>query len=337
MGRTEPGTYTTSWTPPTYVVDDDGKVVGLPEPPRPHNWGRWGALDQRGAANFITPRLVAAAASTITEGRVVSCAVPLDRTGPLHPSRAQISHWYTLPGTEYVTGNAINLVYPGVQITDDAISMPLQGSTQWDALAHYASDDALYNGFWIGTVEQTAGATRNSIHQLKNTLCGRGVLLDVARHQGVERVAQGYAITSEDLEACARAQGVQVGTGDILVVRTGHVPWFYSLADKTPFFTGGAPGLSIDTVDWLHAHEVAAVAVDNIAVEVEPFEAPVDVPYPLHKRLLRDLGITMGEVWHLEELSEVCDALGRYFFYLSAPPLNVTNASGSPINPVAVF
>jgi kynurenine formamidase len=172
---------------------------------------------------------------------------------------------------------------------------------------------------------------------MKDRMQGRGVLLDVAAHQGVARLPQGHAITPDQLDACAAAQGVKLESGDILIVRTGHLPWFYTLADKSPFFTDGAPGLSIDTAEWLHEHEIAAVAMDNIAVEVEPFQTPFDHPFPLHGRLIRDLGMSLGEIWWLEDLAEACRDEGRHAFFLTAQPLNVTNAAGSPVNPIAIF
>jgi kynurenine formamidase len=102
------------------------------------------------------------------------------------------------------------------------------------------------------------------------------------------------------------------------------------------YWVGGAPGINRDCVQWLADKDVAALAMDNIAVEVEPFEDPYEHVYPLHARLIRDLGLTLGEVWWLEELADACAADGRYEFFVSAPPLNVTNASGSPVNPIVV-
>jgi len=128
---------------------------------------------------------------------------------------------------------------------------------------------------------------------------GRGVFLDMARHKGVKRLDPGYGIKVDDLEACIEAQGVEVRTGDILIVRTGHVPLWYELEDKMQFWTIGAPGMSITTVDWLYEKEIAALALDNIAVEVEPFEEPYEHVYPTHSRLIRDPGLTLGDAQHL--------------------------------------
>jgi kynurenine formamidase len=244
---------------------------------------------------------------------------------------------YGYTGSDFVAGNKAGHDYPNFQGTDDYIFMPLQGSTQWDGLSHFFYKDTMFNGFWIGNVESYAGARRGSIHQMKDTLVGRGVLLDLPKFKGVDRLQPQYGITPDDLDQCAEAQGVEIGEGDMLVLRTGHVPWYYQLEDKMEYWKVGAPGITRAVVDWLAEKDVAALAVDNIAVEVEPFEEPYDHVYPLHARLIRDLGLTLGEVWWLEDLADTCAELNRYEFFLSAPPLNVTNASGSPANPVAIF
>lgn len=336
MGRDADGKFTPGWTPPNYTVDENGKIVGYVNTREPNNWGRWGDLDEKGTVNFITPEIVQQAASLIQTGEIISCAIPLDSTGPVHSTRTGISHWYSYTGADFVAGTVMADQYPNFQGTDDYITMPLQGSTQWDGLSHFFYQDAMYNGFWIGNVEQYAGARKCSIHHMKESLCGRGVFLDVARHKGVDRLEPGYAITVEDLEACIEAEGVEIRTGDIMIVRTGHVPWWYQLTDKNEFWASGEPGMSITTVDWIHEKEIAALAMDNIAIEVSPHEEPYEHVYPMHSRLIRDLGLTLGEIWELEKLSESCARDGRYEFFVAAQPLNVTNASGSPLNPVVI-
>lgn len=337
MGRTPEGTWSEEWTPPTYTIDRNGKIVGYVNDRQPNNWNRWGELDEKGTTNLLTPDKVAAAASLIKTGQVISCAIPLDSKGPVHPTRTGVVHMYGYTGTDFISGSVMGQQYPGFQGTDDYIFMPLQGSTQWDGMAHFFYKDTMYNGFWIGNVESYAGARRGSIHNQKDTLVGRGVLLDIPRLKGLDRLQPGYAITPDDLDAAAEAEGVEVRQGDILIVRTGHVPYFYTLADKMSFWDGRAPGIGRACVQWLADKDVAALAMDNIAVEVEPFEEPFDHVYPLHSMLIRDLGLTLGEVWWLEELAEACAAESRYEFFISAPPLNVTNASGSPTNPVVIL
>jgi kynurenine formamidase len=336
MGRQPDGSWSEEWVPPAFSVDADGKVIGYVNDRTPNNWGRWGDLDERGTVNMITPDKVAAAASLIRTGQVISCAIPLDSAGPVHPTRSGVVHMYGYTGADFVAGSVAGRDFPNFQGTDDYIFMPLQGSTQWDGLAHFFYKDTMYNGFWIGNVEAYAGARRGSIHNLKDSLVGRGVLLDIPRLKGLDRLEKGYAITPDDLDAAAEAEGVRVGEGDLLLVRTGHVPYFYSLQDKSEFWTGGAPGIGGACVQWLRDKDVSALAMDNIAIEVEPFEPGAEHVYPLHARLIRDLGLTLGEVWWLEDLADACAEDGRYEFFLAAPPLNITNASGSPANPVAI-
>ena len=236
-----------------------------------------------------------------------------------------------------IAGSRANKTYAVWQGSDDYISMPLQGSTQWDGLAHVGHEDSLYNGFWLGSVDSFSGAQRCSIHHQRDTLCGRGVLLDVARCKGVDRLAEGYAISPADLDEALAAAGTEVESGDILIVRTGHVAWWYRGADREAFFAAGEPGLGIACVEWLAAKDVAAVAVDNVGVEVEPFEPAAEQPLEVHSRLIRDLGMTLGEIWHLEDISAACVEEGRWEFFVAAQPLNITNASGSPLNPIAIF
>lgn len=324
------------WSAPSYQVDVHGKVIGAECRDVPNNWGRWGELDERGTANFIDAACVLRAASLIKTGTTFSLAVPIERGGPVHPERADIVHLYAYTGADCVLGGALDEKFPHFQGSDDYIFMPLQGSTQWDALAHSAHDDLLYNGWWAGNVESYGGARRCSIHQLRDTLVGRGILLDVARLRGVERLQPGYAVTDRDLDECARIEGVQISRGDILLIRTGHLGWYYQLTDKSQFWASGAPGLGKASLNWLHEHEVAAVALDNVGGEVEPFEPPYDMIYPLHVRLIRDLGLTLGEVWWLDDIADACWKDKIYDFFLCAPPLYVSKASGSPLNPLAI-
>jgi len=330
--------YNLRWTPPDYTVDEHGKIVGYVNERQPNNWGRWGELDQRGTANLITPEVVRAAAGLIETGEIISCAAPLDATGPVHPTRNGMTHFYSYTGADFVAGTEMREQFPNFQGTDDYLIMATQASTQWDGLSHFGYDDTLYNGFWMGNVEQYVGAKRCSIHQMKETLCGRGVFLDVARHKGLDRLPQGYGITVADLEASIETAGVEIKSGDILIFRTGHLAWWYTLrttAERLSFWDG-EPGLAMECVEWLHEKEIAAVAADNIALEVSPHEEPFDHVYPMHSRLIRDLGMTLGEIWDLEALSASCARDGRCEFFVAAQPLNLTNASGTPLNPIVI-
>lgn len=303
---------------------------------RLHNWGRWGPDDEIGTANFITPDTILAAARLVRRGLVFSCAIPLDGKGPTHPTRLPPQHLMTRSGADYAAGHpTFGRVPPGgMKFADDYLFAALQCSTQWDALSHAWYGTELYNGVPETAVRGT-GAARLGIETLHTHFVGRGVLLDLARaiNHG-ERLAQGYAITHSDLDRTAGWAHVEIRRGDILLLRTAHVPWYYTLEDKRPFWSG-APGLGRSTVEWLHRHEVAAVAMDTPAVEVQPPE-DADVGLPLHGALLRDLGLTLGELFDLESLAADCAQDRVYEFLFVGQPLRIPGAVGSPINPLVI-
>ncbi len=293
------------------------------------NWGRWGAEDERGTVNFITPEVVRRAAACVKRGAVFSLGLSFGAEGPQIGQGGRINPVHLMTATEGRLGADPD----GPRYSDDVIVMPLQCATQWDSLAHVHYGGQLYNGFPAATLTP-AGAGRNGIDKLGPGVVSRGVLLDVARALGVERVGPGQAITPADLEAAERAQGVRVGTGDVLLVRTGHLRVFSVDGDRVGYMRQ-MPGLGIACVPWLHAREVAAVASDTSAVEVIPFEDPA-VLLPVHQLCIRDMGLTLGEMFDLEALAADCVRDGVWEFLFSAPPLKVTGAVGSPLNPLAV-
>lgn len=302
---------------------------------RLHNWGRWGPDDQIGTANFITPETIVAAARLVRRGVVISCAIPFDAKGPIHPTRIPPQYLMKRSGADYAAGHPAFGTVPegGMKFADDYLFTALQASTQWDALSHAWYGTELYNGVPETAVRNT-GASRLGIDALYRHFVGRGVLLDLPRaiNEGV-RLPQGHAITPGELEAGLAFAGITMMRGDILLVRTGHVPWFYTLVDTREFWNG-APGLGRETVAWLHHHEVAAVAMDTVAVEVQPAEHGHGLP--LHGALLRDLGLTLGELFELEALADDCAADRVYEFLFVAQPLRIPGAVGSPINPLAI-
>ena len=176
---------------------------------------------------------------------------------------------------------------------------------------------------------------RNDIAQLRDRVVGRGVLLDVPRSRGVAWLEPGTPIHVADLEACERAQGVSVGRGDIVLVRTGQMAQCRDAGGWGSYAGGDAPGLALDTAPWIHERELAAVATDTWGLEVLPNETP-DVFQPLHIVLIVSMGLLVGEIFDLEDLANDCAADGRYEFLFSAVPLPITGGVGSPVNPVAI-
>ena len=312
------------------------------------NWGKWGPEDELGTLNYITPDVIKRAATLVRSGTAFSLSIPFDAYGPqgAHGFRRNPIHLMTLDGGDKEmaerlggwggeTEAQVSHIWRGpMRFNDDFIIMPLQAATQWDALSHVYYEQKLYNGFGAETVT-SLGAARDSIDKVAvNGVVSRGILLDVARHQGVRHLAPGTVILPEDLDRTAEAQGVEVSEGDIVLVRTGWWPQFRELRDGDKWAMN-SPGLSWQCGRWLSSHQVAAVACDNIAVETSTVELE-GVMLPLHMLTLRDMGMMLGEMWNLEELSAACAEDGKYEFLLVSQPLMVTGAVGSPINPLAV-
>jgi kynurenine formamidase len=294
-----------------------------------NNWGRWGRDDEIGTINLITPEARRRAASCVKTGRAFSLALPLSEAegiqtgllpGRINPVRAMVQINTAL------TGDPSDFCS-----SDDLVMMGLQCATHWDGLAHVSYDGRIYNGNPASSVT-AFGASVCGIHRIR-TLVGRGVLLDVARAHRTERLDPGYAISAADLDAALRLAGVEIRSGDIVLVRTGHMDHL-ARGDKARY-GDASPGLSTMTVEWFHDRDVAAVATDTLVFEVWPGEDDAAI-LPVHLLHLVEMGMTQGQNWVLDELAADCAEDGVYEFLLEASPQPFTNAVGSPVNPVAV-
>ncbi len=179
------------------------------------------------------------------------------------------------------------------------------------------------------------GAQANSIDKLRNKVVSRGVLIDVPRHKGKKWLEPGEAIYATDLDAAAERQNVDIGRGDIVLIRTGQIAQARAEGTWGTYAGGPAPGLSFTVADWLADKQIAAYATDTWGTEVIPNETE-DVFQPLHCIAIVNMGMLVGEIFDLEELAEDCAADGTYEFLFVAPPLPITGAVGSPINPQAI-
>lgn len=298
------------------------------------NWGRWGKDDQLGTLNLITADDVRNAASMIRKGKTFALGLPLDEKiqSGLFGGRWNPIHTMLATGTDAVAGNQDLGAY--LRYADDAINMPCQASTQWDALAHIFLDDKMYNGY-PATLVDAKGAKKLGIEHTKDKMVGRGVLLDVARHKGVDALDDGYAITIDDLEATAKSQNVEIQRADFVIVRTGQQEACLKSGVWGGYAGGDAPGLAFETCYWIKEKDIAAICSDTWGCEVRPNETD-EVNQPWHWVVIPAIGITMGEIFYLKELAEDCDDDGVYEFFFCAPPLNLPGGCGSPINPQAI-
>ncbi|MFG2139425.1 cyclase family protein [Streptomyces sp. NPDC048650] len=296
---------------------------------RVNNWGRWGAGDEIGTLNLITAQAVREAAATVRTGHRVPLALPLRQDGVqtgLIPGRVNPLH----------TMVAINqeIFGPGtVATSDDAVTMGLQAATHWDGLTHVSHSGRLYNNRPADSVTAHGGATCLGIEKA-TPVVSRGVLLDVARAHGAERLPGGHAVTPEDLDAAEELAGTRVRPGDVVLIRTGQIRHY--LAGDRQSYAFPSPGLSLRTPEWFHARDVAAVANDTLTFEIFPPEIE-DLWMPVHALDLVEMGMLQGQNWNLEELSTLCAAEGRYAFLLSAMAEPFVGGTGTPVAPVAVL
>jgi kynurenine formamidase len=294
------------------------------------NWGRWGPDDQLGTMNFITPEHVRAAAGLVRSGRRVSMEIPINTVaGPDNPN----------PAIHFVSqGHDIDIGSGGLRFGLDFMGMACHGDchTHIDALCHISYNGLTYNGHPAEEVLTSKGATSLDITSYGNGVVGRGVLLDIPRLRGVKWLEPGEAVRREELEACEKAQGVQLGEGDILVFRTGHHgrrlalgPW-----DNGPDGEGKA-GLHVDTIPWMHERRIAAFLPDG---DGEAIPSVVEgMTYPIHPLQIVAMGMLASDSLQFEDLARACEEEGRFEFMVVGLPLRLPGGTGSPWNPIAIF
>jgi kynurenine formamidase len=303
------------------------------------NWGKWGPDDEIGTLNFTEPEDIIAAAQLIKKGKVISLALNFDSSGPQgaktkYPAMGRTNPIHTMlrTGTDAYSGV---LDKRGIRAADDMVTMPLQCGTQWDGLGHVFYEDTMWNGYDVREVT-SAGAQKCGIEKTKNKMVGRGILLDIPRTKGLERLDDGYGITCQDLDDAAKHHGVEVKRGDFVIVRTGQMEACQKVGSWDGYPGGDAPGFAFETLDWIQQNEIAAIASDTWGCEVRPNESEEGINQPWHWITIPIMGITMGEIFSLKEIGDDCAEDGVNEFMFVAPAIPITGAVGSPINPLAI-
>lgn len=285
-------------------------------------WGRWGDDDERGALNHLTSERVAAAAQLVREGITVTLSWPLNTTpGAENPQPAD--HHMLAWGGDAPLSLAKD--YVGIDYHNDT-------HTHIDALSHVAYERALYNGKPADRVT-SSGAEAGSIEVLADGLVGRGVLLDIPRLRGVSWLEPGEHVFRDELEAAERDQGVAVGEGDILLVRTGHAR---RLTELGPWDTGAAKaGLHPTATTFLAERGIAVLGTDTNA-DTAPSSTD-GVAFPIHVLTIAAMGVHLLDYLWLDRLLRACERTGRWEFLFVGAPLRITGGTGSPLNPIAVL
>lgn len=312
-------------------ADLDGLIDDLAR--RLSNWGRWGDEDSRGTLNFIQPAKRAEAAACVRTGQTVSLAMPLQSAWPqvVGSGRINAQHMMVKTGTEVLAAGE------RYGFSDDVVTMSVHAHTHWDAVAHAFHRGVMFNGVSAGLVT-AAGASRNDIMAVANTMVTRGVLLDLVP-QGAVALGTGEEIKVADLESALERERVDLGDGDVLLIRTGHLGRVRRENRWTEFsqvngVNPSEPGIGWSCLPWLHERRVAAVACDNWAVEV--LRGAATTCLPVHMVGLAHMGLPLGEMFDLDHLAALSAADGNWDFLLAAAPLPIEGAVGGAVNPMAI-
>jgi kynurenine formamidase len=293
------------------------------------NWGRWGSDDEKGTLNYIQPEHIRHATSLVRSGRSVSMAVPIVKTaGPDNPH----------PPSHYmIRSYDVQSTIGEPQFATDFLASEFHGDchTHIDALCHVAYKGKLYNGKPTGAVT-SRGPSLQDITAYADGIVGRGVLLDIPRLRGVKWLEPGEAVTREELEAAEKAQGVQLGEGDIFLFRTGHNRRRVELGPWNNGYDGeGKAGLHVETIALLHERKVAAFFPEG---DGETVPSNVEgVAYPIHALQLAAMGMVCADSLQFDDLVKVCEAENRWEFLVVACPLRLPGGTGSLFNPIAIF
>ncbi len=298
------------------------------------NWGKWGKDDHSGTLNYVQPQDIVRAASLIKKGKAFALGIPLDQTGPqtgLFGGRFNPIHQMLATGTDAIAGNQD---WNKLRYADDTLNLCVQGATHWDALGHIFYEDKAYNGHDAKLID-SKGLNVLGIEHSRDKMTGRGVLLDIARFKGVEYLEDGYGISNDELDACAKAQGVSIERADFVIIRTGQMERCHKEKKWGGYAGGDAPGVKFENAYWCHEKQIAAICSDTWGVEVRPNETQ-EANQPWHWVVIPATGLCMGKIFYLKELAEDCARDKVYEFFFSGPPLSITGGTGSPINPQAI-
>ncbi len=285
-----------------------------------------GPGDRLGALNNISSAQVVAAASDVWRGRAVSLAAPVgSEVAPDNPDPAvhQMIHTGISPGPA-----------SGVSFAMDRVALNIHGNadSHIDALSHVIFDGTLYNGVNPGAVT-AAGATELSIEMAGGGIVGRGLLLDIPRVRGVPWLEPGEHVTADDLIAAEAAQEVRIEEGDLLFVRVGHRNRRETLG---PWDAANArAGLHPAALEFLAQRQIAALGSDGNN-DTAP-SAAEDVDFPVHVLAVNAMGLHLLDWLQFDDLVAICEELNRWSFLCVIAPLRLRAATGSPVNPIAIF
>jgi hypothetical protein len=339
--------------------------------PAGSNWGDFGADDEIGRVNLITQEKVMQGTAEIKVGKRFCLSLPLDYPGGnvLHPRRFPPVLRPTLrAGKPYFNFPIDNVIKDATDVVcDDLALLHLQYSTHWDGLAHIgyrfdADGDGLpesvyYNGYRAGVdvigpdsvddagsagiseMRSTSKATALGIENMaEQGIQGRAVMIDLMHHLGPQRRVVGY----DDVMEVLKKDNIRVERGDMVCFHTGFADLIFQMGGNPDIDVLNGAGAELNgrdqrLLEWITESQLAVIIADNFGVEVHPAlpAAGCCASFPLHEHCLFKLGVHLGELWHLTPLARWLRENGRHHFFLTAPPLRLPGAVGSPLTPVA--
>ena len=285
------------------------------------NWGRWGSEDELGTLNLITEQKRVDAAVLVCDGTIVSLSLFANKQQD-SVNANPFQHVLTVSrfGDHEVAGDTYSVQYHGF------------AHSHMDGLPHFAHKGRLYNGFSVDTLSPE-GAGRLGIHNAFRGVFTRGILVDIPWLRGVDYLEPGTAITVADLEAWEARTGVRVGSGDVLLIRTGRWERVRQLGQWN--FVGQAAGSHASIAMWLKERDVAVIGSDGVS-DVMP-SGVEGLVNPLHELVIVGLGMPILDNLDLDALAETALDKNRWEFLFVGSPLRVEGGTGSPMNPLALF
>lgn len=304
------------------------------------NWGRWGDDDVLGTLNLITDAKRVAASRLVRHGRVVSCSWDIDTrhqaddvAGPpmrfmattgqgLADEHRLLPESYLPTDRQAGVSEFIGLIYHGYRVT------------HLDALSHIFWDRKMYNGHPAELVSSSHGATVHAVTNAREGIITRGILLDVPAHRGVDWLEPAEFVTPDEIDDIVAKAGVEVEEGDALLLRTGYSR---RRAERGPdnVHSSGRAGWHAACLPWFHRHGISMIAADS-ATDVVP-SGYGGVRIPIHAVGITAMGLWLLDNCNLEPLAAACAELGTTEFEFLVAPLPYVGATGSPVNPLAVF
>lgn len=284
----------------------------------------WESSDRRGALNYITPARVVAALGEVKLGRPISLSAPIEDE-PAADNPDPSHHKMTQVGTDAPAA--------GLSFAMDQIGMNVHGNadTHIDALCHVIYDGRLYNNIPAETVTDQ-GAGELTISVAASGIVGRGVLLDIPRARGAQWLEPGDHVSADDLAAAEKQEGLVLGEGDLAFVRVGHRlrrdqqgPWDAASARA---------GLHPTAVEWVADRKIGLLGSDGNNDTAPSLVQGVD--FPVHVLAIAGLGLHLIDYLGLTAAASTCAELRKWSFLSVIAPLRLPNATGSPVNPIAV-